>query len=590
MPYLTELSSALQTQLDKTVVGPLTTELILDPDDLNIDLSDYIDSGSSLALSKQIAIQPYGQVGRFTISEVTIRLINKDNFFNVNKIGKQFYYASARLLVDKGSSDTFIRLIKGEGDRFDDATITKVTVGQDENAVEFTISSIDTSDPDYDQINFTASGSVAFSAGTIVETLYLPGRNVVIKTNVADESERITQFTGLLKGHPRLYPDGSASITIYDPFKELLDVDLKANDYRILDADLSSTLSYNRAEDPESDGQLALSAITIDDQFCKIGDWKIVFDDASGNFTLTDTEGNTYSGSTGSSLSVPSTDTQITIPTSAWSGSFDENDEITFQTTLVLGDPVNTIIHIPEMIHQALLADWGAQLSTSDIDNATFVALNSEYDEMFGKITISRPTTVLKFIEQLQSHINGNVYHKNDGKFSIAVYRPRYEDSSFPTLSPDADIIEVNMEDMGRLDHVRVEYAYNHDNGQYESSVTIPDDSKAVNPLIVKLPAYYSDAQARSTAERIWVMWRKGVKTYQIKEKFNYALAMELNEIVQISSDHPEFGSRYVVIYEIRKDLLDGGIALMGYDLNYAFDNFLFLDVGHKLDSGKVVW
>jgi len=57
MAHFDDLSSALQTALNKGVPGPFQVEVILDPDGDAIDLSSYIDRSGSLTITKSKAIR-----------------------------------------------------------------------------------------------------------------------------------------------------------------------------------------------------------------------------------------------------------------------------------------------------------------------------------------------------------------------------------------------------------------------------------------------------------------------------------------------------------------------------------------------------
>jgi len=589
MPHIDDMSAALQTALKGPLPAQSSLELILDPDGVAIDLSDYVNGRVSIRKGKSIS--PYSGIGAYQASETQVSLINTSDIFNRNQITQQFYYAASRLLVNKLIGDSFIQVIKGDGGKF--AAGKTVTITEDGSSVDFEVSSVDETDPDFDQINFTGNGGRAFGAGSVVEIQFLPGRKATFKTIVNGVAEKVDQFTGILKGHPDLRATGAA-MTFYDPLKTLLDVSLKANGFvKLLDSEgnFDTTLAYSRAEDPESDGAIDLDQVILgDDNLVQIGDWQIRFKNTSGDFIVTDPAGNTQQGNTATLFLMPLQGFQLQIPIAAWSGTFDEDDEITFSTTCSFGQPVNTYNSLPEMIYRCLIEGFGAGLSAAnDLEDASFTDLIAEYDEMFGAITFTQKTTVLKAIEVLQQHINGGLYYTNGGKIAISVYRPLKEGPVIRSLSPDADVIELQQDDLGRIDRVTAEYAYSQRTGKYERSVTVPSEETTGNLLTIKLPAFFSEAQARSTAERIWVMWRKGVSAYSITEKWGYGLGLDVNDLLQVSSSHPLFAGRLVEIYEVEKDPVAQLVRIRAYDINYSFGQFLFLDV-HNLDSGRVIW
>ena len=596
MPHLLDLTSDLQNVLDKNIIGPVRVKMILDPDDQNIDLSDYIDRVGSIIISKKKSIQPYGDVGRYSASEMNVRMIDKNGYINPCAQSSVFYYATSRLYAAKGSSENFIEVPKGDGGKF--VVGGKLIIREGDDSSTHTVYSIDTTTyPDYDKIQFSGPAvPAAYNAGALVETLYMPGKPVVFKNSIDNATTEISQFKGILKELPNINPL-YASINLHDNFKKLLEIDLKANDYRIITDGLggyNNPQEYSRADaGSPSNGELDLSLITIDDSKCKIGEWNILFTSDSEDFTLTDPDGIEYTGDTSTPFYVGSSSNyQIYIPTSAWSGSFVTDDEISFQTTCSLGQPANSYNTIPRMIYRLLIEDFGADLTSSDLNESTFTDLISDYDEMRGGISFTQPTTVLKAIELLQQHINGTLFHDNDGKFSISVYRPQLEPSVIRSLSPDADIRELEWEDLGRIERIFVHYNYDHDNGEYLGQIVIPTNATGIGPhLDVYFPAYHADGygQAKAAGERIYLMWRRGVKAYEIREKYNTGIAFDLNEIYQISSQHPTLVNRVVEIFEFRKDILKGDLVLKAYDLNYVFGHYCFCDVDY-CDRGKMTW
>lgn len=595
MPHVDSLATEIKDALKLPIPAKSTVELILDPNDLNIDLSQYVDQRAGIRINRKKSIRPYGLTGQYTAGEITLQLLNKDDQFNRHTLDKIFYYHATRLIEDKDSADTYIRVIKGEALWSSTAGgSNKVTVTQGTTTHDYSITSIDTTDPDYDQINFTASGGKAFTAGALVESRYLPGRPVTIKVVLNGVATKVDQFTGILKGHPRLDRQGRAYITLFDDFKTILDIDLKANTYLRLtssDSGSESSLEYTRAG--SSTGEIDLDSVTIVSSKCKIGDWSLKFT-SSTEFTLTDTEGNEFSGDTSSTTyggnAGTSGDHQISIPSGAWSGSFDEDDVIDYQTNCCLGEPVNSWNSLPAMIYRILLEDFGADFTTADLNDSAFQTLITELDEIQGAMTFTSPTTVLKAIELLQQHINGTVFYQNDGKLSISVYWPTYDSGGYDTLSPSVDVMPLATDDLGKVDRVVAEYGWNHTTRKFESRLIIPEGSTDTgNEATLRLPAFHSgnSAAARAAAEHLWLMWRKGVTAYDISELWNYGLALEINDILNISSRHPKFSSREVEVYDVQQDPINKTTRVKAFDLNYSFGHYAFVDKD-STDTGKV--
>lgn len=588
MPHLTELSAEWQNYLGKDVIRPIYTEVILDPTDKNVDLSPYLDQSGSLKIVKKKAIQPYGDVGRFTAGEVQIDLVNEDDIFNHNVKGKTFYYASSRSYAAFEDGDDHIDIIKGDGSKF--SVGMEITITSNTQQLRRTLTGVDTTSYTlYDRLSFAAVSGFEFTAGSPVEIYYLPGLKVTIKSYSNNIVSQINLFKGVLKAYPAL-GKGKTSITLLDQFRSLLDISIRANDYRILTDSIGNyvnTIEYSRAG--ESTGELDLSAVNILTK-CKIGTWNIRFNSPT-LVTITDPDGIEINGNIMSLIGIEVED-QLLLGLGCFSGTFEPDDEISFQTTLSLGLPVNNYDSIPQMIYRLLIEEYGADLSASDINETSFTDLISEYDEMRGAISFTRPSSVLKCIELLQQHINACVFLDNDGKFTISAYRPQLDPDTIRTLSPEADIREIDQEDLGRIDRIFAYYDYNQETGQYDNLIVIPEGADQIgNRLEIYFPAYHSTdyGQAKATAERIYLTWRRGIKSYEIKEKFNYGLAFDLNEIYQISSQHPLFANRLVEIYEIEKDLLKKEVTIRAYDINYPFSNYVFVDV-HNLDRGRVVW
>jgi len=593
MPHLTELSAEWQNKLNRDVVGHIPVEVILDPDDLNINISSYIDGSGNIRISKRKSILPYGSLGQYTAGEITLPLISEGDIFNHNNPDKTFYHTTSRLYAVKLAANNYIDIPKGDGSKF--------RVGQkvyiNENTFGHIVASIDeTTYTNYDRIIFGAPPIVmAYPAGAWVELAYLPGRKLTLKNYMAGVSTKISQFVGFLRSYPKLSKD-KTEMVILDNFRLLLEVNIKANDYRILTDSIGNyndTTEHIRAneEDP-SDGTLNLAPATFNTSKCKIGNWKIKFI-SSVDFICTDPDGIEYTGkSTQHFYAGTVLDYQISMPIGCWSGSWDLDDEIDFQTVLSLGMPTNAYKSIPQMIFRLLVEEFGADLSSSEIDYASFTSLILDYDEMRGAISFTQPTTVLKCLEILQQHINATVFLNNDGLFSIAVYRPKLHPDEINVLSPAADIREVDQEDLGRIDRIWAYYNFNHETGQYGGLIMVPEGAdEAGNKLEINFPAYHATdyGQAKASAERIYLMWRRGVKPYEIKEKFNHGIAFDLNEIYQINSLHPEFGDKIVEIYELQKDVLKKEITLKAYDIDFVFGNYGFSDV-HYCDRGYVCW
>lgn len=590
MAHVDDLSAALQAKLKMPVVKPILTQIIFDPDDKNVDLSNHIRHDSAITITKSKIINPAGALGKFQLSELTIDFMPKD-LFNQNLKGETFYYATTRLYDDVLSTATGLPIPKGAAAKF--SATMKITIDDEINSTNLTIQSIDTTTySSYDVLNFAAAIGTAYSGGTLIEVEYLPGRPITIKNKFDGLADTIFQFKGILKGYPKL-TNTNASITLFDIYKQVLDISLKANDTRTLissDGDYLTNLEYDRAG--SSAGTFSPTGIDIVQTKCKIGDWNIRFTSATA-FIFTDPDGIEYSGDTGDVSFDAGGQFSIDLYHGfGFSGTFEEDDEINFKTTCSLGKPVNSYVTIPDMLHRLLTADFGAALSTSDLDVDSFTDMISEFDGFSAALSFTSSINVLKAIEVLQQHINATVFFDSEGKYVLGIYRPKKIASTLKTLSPDADIQEVEQDDYGNIKRILAHYNYNHETSAYDSTIVIPEGAeKAGAQLEINLPAFHASdtVQAKACAEHIYIRWRRGVKNYRIKEKINTGIAFDINDIYQISSDHPEFPDRLVEISKTSKTVNRAEMNLEAEDLNFSFGDFAFCDIDYA-DSGKVVW
>ena len=675
MPWVDELSSALQGALKQTVTGPFKVEAIIDPDGEALDISAYIDRDAPLTVRKSKAVMP-GRAGRFTVGEVRLTLKNKDDYFNPENSASPFYHPVSRLYADALATDTAVDVPKGDGALF--TAGQKITLGREDAAVTATVSAIDGSSYSaYDRITLTAATGAVLTAGDPIEGYYYAGKKVTLKTVIDGVSDKVEQFSGYLKDLPTVYAD-KATVVLQDRFKTLLETPLKANTLLWLTDSIGGyerTLSYKKNDggtsyseqgkdayvfnvsgvttapaervqyknndshfevqstdiqngigtittvrvlgvnEPDASGTLTKisnpwttgdasisynsytregrlddDAITIDSGRCVIGDWDVVFRGAT-EFTAYDPENNAYEGTTTASFYAGTASAyMLTIPASAWKGSFERGDKVSFKTGCALGQPVNSYDTIPKMLYRLLSESFGAGVAAADIDSTAFNTLISDYDEMRGAITFQRATSVLKALEILQGHINATVFLKNDNVFSVSAYRPQKTPATVYTLSPAADIMDVSYEIRGRISKVYAEY--DSDGSGYAGSILAPSSAPVGGDAVhMRFPAYRNSdrAQARAAAERLWLMWRRDLKSYRVKEKWNYGLALDVNEVYSISSSHPALGGRNVEIYEIEKDLRRCTVVFKALDFSLVFGKYAWYDQDNY-DQDKVYW
>ncbi len=589
MAHISELTNDLQTALDKAVAGPIQVELILDPDGLNLDLSGYIDQKSSLVISKSKAIRPYGSLGAFTIGEVRVKLINRGNYFNSFDPTSPFYHFATRLYNDKADSGTTIRIPSGDGDTLSGKAIT---ISDALGSYTYTVDSVSTSDPNFDELTLNESGSRAFVAGDLVETQYLPGKKVTIKTTVDGVTDKIAQYSGVLANLPRLLDKNLAEITLVDNFKRLLDRDLRANSvFRLKDSLGSKEASITYSRSGESTGTIVPELIIIIASACKIGKWEIEILNAAEDFILTDPDGATTESNTGNGLTEIYSDGKLMMQlvSLVFAGSFDAGDKITFETFCSLGNGINDHHTIPKMLKNLLTENFAGNRPASEL-GISFDDLITDYDEMRAAISFSQRTSVLKAIELLQAHINASVYHTNDGLFEVAAYRPRLQQSLPPALSPDADVQLVEIESLEPIKLVVGNY--DHQGSNYQSRVVFPRNTQNLgDQLDVNFPAFHSadHGQANSSTGRIFAMWRRGLVDVHIREKFQYGLGWDINDVFQVSSIYPTLPAKNVEVYSIRKDLIKGSVEADAYDVDFVFGRYGFTDQ-HHTDQGYVVW
>lgn len=597
MAHFTDLHPDLQTALGKLVPAVCSVRVELDNSQETWVISDYLDGQRPLRVRKSKSIFPYSKMGRVTIPEVNLDFINKDDFFNPNyrKSGlpddTQFIYFVSTLYADKASGDSYVDITKDDGGNYVSGDYINVDDG--DNIYTYDIISVDTSDPEFDRLNLSTSGSTAFAAGAIVESLYLPGSEVTLKTTVSGEDEKLTQFTGYMKEYPRL-GESSARMTLVDKLKRILEVNITANETRVVTGygpgNISSTVTYTRSG--SSTATFDDTEITITEGSCPIGDWQIEFIDHDENFIVTDPEGEKTAGDTSTVTYIKPSPYWLYIAAAAFSGTFEKGDKIFFKTVLTLSKAYSaTIDTIPDFIYKLLTENYGAGLSTADLVDASFTDLITEYDEMLGGISFTRATTVLNALEILQQHINATIYTDVNGKIDIHAYRPVYSSGGYNTISQDTDLMSVRQEDPGRVDRVVVRYAYDYSDFKFKKEIRIPDSTSAGRAeVVIELPAYYEEPQAKAVAERVWAMWRKGMRLYEIRQKWNYGLGVEISDIFQFSSDNPQLSNKVVEVYSVEKDLINLQVKILAYDIDQLFNDYLFLDVSQKLDDGLKCW
>jgi len=592
MAHISELSASLQAALNKPICGPIRVECILDPDGVNVDLSNYIDANGSIRISKRKSIFPYGSMGQFSAGEVTIRMINPSRYFDPLNIDSPFYYYSTRLYQRVTALETEMKILKDAGAYFQAGQ--ELTVTEQNNSRTTTVTGVDTSDPDYDLLDFSPALNLTFESGAIVEITPITGKKVVLKNTVSGSSDKITQFVGTLKNLPKIHAD-YAEITLYDRFKTVLDVNLRANTYlRIVNSngETESTLEYIRADDESpSDGALDLEDVTIDDTDTPIGKWEIEFTSPE-DYVLTDPYSFRHEGNTGSTLTVRAgTSAILSIIAAAWSGSFIKGDIINFQTVCSFGSGINSYTTIPAILKALLSEGFAGDLDAGDLDSS-LDDLITDLDEERGAITFSEPISILRAIELLQQHVNACMFITNDGKFAVSVFRPRPAPGSPGELSPEADIRELEYEDLGRILRMAGRYSFNSAERSYGRTVSTSRYTPAQgNPIMLSLPAYHDSdrPQARSAISRAVRTWNRGQKAYNIKEKFNFGIAFDLNDVFSISSLYPALAARNIELYEISKDILRHEVECVGYDLEYQVGNYCFTEVDYT-DAGKVTW
>ena len=158
------------------------------------------------------------------------------------------------------------------------------------------------------------------------------------------------------------------------------------------------------------------------------------------------------------------------------------------------------------------------------------------------------------------------------------------------SFSPSADIVQLESDDYGPVDRAIGYYRYNYTNAGYQNRILIPDEANQQGVKVtLNFPAFHGYGQARATCDRIYLAWRKGMKVYNITEKWNYGLAIDLNERYKITSKYPDISEQTVEVFEVSKDLMNGKVRLKAFDRNHIFSNYAFTDASNT-DSGAVIW
>jgi len=596
MAHLSELSSALQTALDRNVVFNWPyAEIMLDPDGDAIDLSDYL-LDEPLVISKSKNINPDESFGKISISELTVRFINRDNYFSPYNIDGPFYHATSRLYADYSAGTTTIDVPKD----FSVKVGLIITVSRGAHSDSAVIQSIDESDSYYNRLtlNSVLSASYSYPGGSLIETKYRVGQFMRIRTKFNGLSDTINQYQGIIASLPKI-KGAIAEITLQDSLKGLLNNQLKANTTKRMITTVSTVLQgsmqIERADSTSpSTGNIPEDSIQVNSAYCTIGSWEIEFTSAT-EFTVTDPNNVQYSGQTTANFYAgDSSIYQIKILSSAWSGTWDDGDRITFNTycTICKANFGENGDKIPHIIEQIITQDFGGALTSSDYDTAAIAQLKSDYYEYRGGISFDRSLSVLKAIEILLRHLpNTSVYFLNDGMISFKSHKPTPSPSTPNTLSPDADIIEVELSERQKYQRIVGYWDWDYQNNQFNKKYSYPAEEGEPH-IEVKLPAFTANESiyAQSIIRKIFDMWERGVRVYAIREKWNYGVGWELSDIIQISSDFPELSDTIVEIFELKKSAnKPQAIEALAFDVSFQFARYLFINEG-RLNDGRVVW
>ena len=593
MAHITELSAALQAALNKKIVSNWpSAKIILDPDGDAVDLSAKL-KNVSLHVSKKKSINPDENMGRISISEVNLTFINTDNYFSPEYIDGPFYHATTRLYADYTHGGTTIDVQKN----YNVKAGLKLYVSYGKREDSATISSIDTTNTNFDRITFSAalSSSNDYNAGSMVETTYRVGQFLSIYTvfnGSGAPTDETFQYKGVIAALPKIDNLG-ASLIIQDTLRNLLSKQLKANTTKSrlsnTASNMESSLEITRAD--ASTGLLTENSIVVNTSYCKIGSWTLDFTSAT-EFTATDPGGIKYDGDvTTAFYAGDSAVYQISIPVSAWSGTFETGDSIAFNTVCTIcyaneGTDGNTV---PLIIERLISENYGGGFSTSEYDTTSLNTLKTDFSEYRSGITFSSALSVLKAIEIMLRHINAAIHVQNNGPIYFKSYKPELGTGSYNSLSPDDDIIAVEMESQTK--YRRVVGYFDYENGSFGQEYSYPSNEGEPH-IEVKLPAY-TDAEgiyARAIIRRIYRMWERGLKTFRIKEKWNHGFGFDLNDQFQITSNAPDVDTNIVEIYDLKKDVNRiTPVEVSAYDISYSFGRYAFTNQ-HNTDDGRVTW
>lgn len=593
MAHITELSSALQTALnrDKIYNWP-EAQLILDPDGDAIDLSSRLQD-SEIVVSKEKKLNPDEELGKISISELTLKFKNDSNYFSPEYIDGPFYHVLTKLYADYTHGGTTIDVPKN----FTIKAGLTLVISEGKYSASAIISSINTSDTYYDRVTFTAalSASYDFSAGATVETKYRVGEYITIGTilkGAGSPTDIINQYKGVIAALPVIKNDG-AYLTIQDMLCDLLAIQMKANTTKSrlsnTAVNLESSLSITRVD--ESTGSLSEGHISINANYCKIGAWNMEFTSAT-EYTVKDPGGIIYTGNTTSAFYAgDSTIYQLTIPTSAWSGTFETGDQIDFSTfcTICYANESTDGNTVPLIIERILTENYGAGLSSSEYDSSALETLKTDYAEFRAGITFGNKLSVLKAIEIMLRHINAAISVQNSGVITFTSYKPQPEPASPNALSPTVDIQAVDMDIRTR--YRRVTGLYDYSDGEFNKEFSYPYNEGEPH-IEVKLPAFTANERiyAEAIVRRMYTMWEKGLKTYSISEKWNYGIGFDINDQFRISSLIPDLETVVVEIFGVHKCINRPSRAeVKGYDISHNLGQYFIIGES-KLSDGRVLW
>lgn len=584
MAHLSELTTAQQAFLDSQVIPPIYLRLTLHGDDGNIVLEDDIIDAEEIKMNKRIDLDE--NIEQFTTGQLKVDLVNYQQGYDATVPGNTFDAFVTPTLNDIELGGVSVKISKFStvplGLSSWSELVGKVfAVSDGKVSWSDQVLSVTTVDSGTRyQINFTNSFPYSYKlqAGAILEINQIIGRRATLEYILGSSGEKLTAGKYVVSKIPDL-SIGQATLELQDAFSELLGENLPANN--------AAVKEYQRTA--SSTGTVDINSTNVKWSKAVIGEWEVEITGADVSvrlFTVTYPDGTTKTGRTDQNFYSDPQGYQnfssLVILSSDWSGILDIGDKVIIQTYYSQPD---SHTHLSEGLNHVL----SLCLDSNFYDSSAGNRLLSEYQPRMPLYppsgTIKRQITCMQAAALFCQHLNLSMYVGIDGFLNFYMFQPEYA-ASLPQISGDSDMIEVEVEFREPVKAVQVLYNYDWDAREFQNSYVYPENSHE-SPVVLKLPFFSGEANAKAQASRYFSMWNKGLRLIRFKEKFNYGIAFDLAERMELTSDNPPITASQVLFFDLSKNLSKAEVTVKSIDVSRLWENVAFYDVS-SYETGKV--